>query len=271
MKFFLSDDVAWEQSDLEGTAMVKSWDLNAKSISTVLSALALGIALSVGGYVLAGGASSNNETGFGTVDVSASGSATGTPDTLSMQLSVTTTAHSAAAALNKNDTEMRHLQSVFHSNGVLQRDLQTTGLSVSPNYNRKGGVVSYGAEDDLSVTLHNIAKSGAVIDSAENAVGNDVSISDIEFSLSKTSGLERNARFQAMQNARSEAEDFAKGSGEALGPIEKITIGQQSLPPTPLLPTLHASAFGSTASPVPIKPGTEQVSVEVDVIYRLDP
>jgi uncharacterized protein YggE len=249
--------------------MAKVWGLKSKVTTNVLSGLALAIALSVGGYVLSGGGSSSNQPGSGTVDVSATGSATGMPDTLSVELTVTTNASSAATALNKNDTEMRHLQSVFTSNGVLSRDLQTTGLSVSPNYNNKGKVTGYGAEDDLSVTLHNIAKAGKVIDSAEDAVGNDVSINNISFSLSNTSRLDKDARARAMQNARSEALDFARGGGEALGPIEKITSTQSSSTPPPFEPAIGASARGSAASPVPVSAGTEQVSVQVDVVYRL--
>ena len=247
--------------------MAKPFSFDLKILPLACSLLELAVSLSAVGYVLATSGSSSNAGGNGSIEVTATAQEKGTPDTLSLQLAVMTNARSSAIALNRNDTEMRHLQAIFRDAGVASSDLQTNNLSVGPTYNENGKVNGYQAEDDLGVTLHDIARSGAVIDSAENAVGNDVEINSISFSISSDSSLLRRASVLAMQQARAQAEDFARGGNEVLGSIVKVSQ-VQSTTPQPLEPVFNAAA-GVARSPVPIRPGTEQVSVEVDVVYRL--
>lgn len=233
---------------------------------TVLALAAVLVALAALGVGLAN--SSAIPAARASIEVNATGSATGAPDTLDVHLAVTTTASSAAKALNRNNTEMHHLQAVFVGSGVAVKDLQTENLQVSPSYDQNGKISGYQAEDDLDVTLHNLAKSGAVIDVAQNAVGNDVAISSIEFSFSKNAPLLHAARLAAMSQARSEAADLAQGAGASLGPVQHISVSSPSPVPTPLPFGANASSAGVKAS-VPIRPGTQSVSVSVDVIYDL--
>jgi len=235
------------------------------TVAVALAVVALAVAASAGGYLLAGGANGSTATS-GTVEVTATGVVRGTPDTLTLQLAVVTKAKSATLALDQNNVDMRRVQAVFVSAGVKSANLQTSGLDVSPDYDNKGRLTGYGAEDDLTATLTDISRSGAVIDAAEHAAGNDVEINDIAFSLSKTSGLDRRARVLAMSEARAEALDFARGGGEALGSIERITQSETS---TPVSPLPGFSAAAAAPSSVPVKAGTESVSVQVDVVYRL--
>lgn len=215
---------------------------------------------------MGGPSSAGVATGSGTIEVTGSANVEGTPDTLTLQMAVVTTQSSAAAALTRSNREMRRLQAVLTAAGVASADLATSGLNVSPTYDQASKVNGYQAEDDLTATLHDIAKSGAVIDAAENSVGNDAQINSIAFSLSNTGALQARARAEAMANARAQAESFARGGDETLGSIVKISPVQQSIPsPEPF----NASAGAVKAVPVPIKPGRTQVSVQVDVIYRL--
>lgn len=234
--------------------------------TAVLAATALLIALAGLGLALANGSSSS--TSPGTVEVNATGTATGSPDTLTVDLSVNTTASSAVKALNQNNTETHHLQAVFVGAGVLAKDLQTENLQVSPTYNQNGKISGYQADDDLNATLHRISKAGAVIDDAENAVGNDVSIDSINFSFSNNAPLVAKAHLAAMNNARAQAQQLAKGAGESLGLVEHITTSEQS-PPPPLPFAAKSAAAGIKAAPVPIRAGTESVSVQVDVVFYL--
>ena len=192
---------------------------------------------------------------------------TGRPNTLTVQIGVSTNAASATSALDENDAEMRNLQTTLVRAGVKSDDLETTNLQISPNYDSDGLITSYGTEDDLTVTLHDIARSGSVIDAAAHAVGNDVQIQGISFSITGTSALLEAARVEAVQNAEGEASDLANGAHASLGPIIRITDEeQQTTPPSPLFSNAIAAAAKSS---VPLQPGAEQLSVQVNVVFQL--
>ena len=213
-------------------------------------------------------AASSASTGHATIEVTGTGTATGTPDTLTIQLAISTTADNATSALDNNNSEMKALEDVLTGAGVAKSDLQTSNLSLSPNYDSSGTIKSYGVEDNLTVTIRNLSTSGAVIDAAAHAAGNDVQIQGISFSISDTSTLMKTARLQAMQNANAQASDLATGAGSSLGPVIKITDQEQSVNPPPR--EFGASLpMASSAAAVPVQAGSEQISVQVDVIYAL--
>ncbi|MCU1489677.1 MAG: hypothetical protein JWM85_1082 [Acidimicrobiaceae bacterium] len=246
--------------------MAKRFPLQGSDLAIALGALAVAIGLAAGGLALT--AQGSSQSAPGTVEVTGTGTVTAAPDTLAVQIAVITTAGSAAQALNTNNREMRHVQAIFLAAGVKASDLMTTGLNVAPHYNSQGTQQGYSAEEDLTATLHAIAKSGAVIDAAESAVGNDVQIQGITFSLSSTATAMSEARVQAVQNAKQAAADFARGDGESVGPLVKISPVQTSVPEP--LPFAANGAAGTARSAVPIKPGTQTVSVQVDVVFRLN-
>ena len=234
---------------------------------SVLAALAFATALSALGYTLSSGSTPSRATG--TISVSADARLNGAPDTLTALFAVTTTASSAASALDQNDSLMQRLQNVFTTSGVPASGLQTSDLSVSPTYNNKGGLTGYRTEDDLSVTMHNFTKASRAIGVAENLVGDAVQINGITFSLSNNSELLRHARALAMQQALAEAAGFTSGAGETVGAAIQISNQQQVTTPLPFASgRLYKSAFAAGLA-VPIQAGTLQVDVHVNVTYRL--
>ena len=248
------------------------WSRTSKP-ATALAVLGLAAAGSFGGLLLAGGSASASG-GLGaapnaTVEVTGTGTVTGTPDTLTVQLAVQTKAASATAALDQNNAEMATLQSTLTAAGVATKDLQTSNLSLSPNYDNNGSVTSYVVQDDLSATLRELTSAGAVIDAAAHAVGNDVQIQGISFSISDTSGLLKQAREQAMQDAAAKAANLAAGAGASLGAVVKVTDQENLQSPVPMYAALKAASAAGAAAPVPVQAGSQQLSVQVDVVYQL--
>jgi uncharacterized protein len=238
------------------------------------AALIVGAAIVIGGtfggLFLAGTSAASSRSAVATdatIDVTGTGVARGTPDTLTMQIAVSTTEPTAEAALETNNAKMTALQAVFRRSGATPQDLQTTGLNLSPNYDSSGYVTGFSVEDDLAVTMHDLARVGAIIDDAADAVGNATEIEGISFSISDSSALAKVARTEAMANAKREASDLASAGGYALGPVMKITDHEQTSTPPPPIFAGTAAAFAKSA--VPLQPGSEQLSVQVDVVYEL--
>ena len=236
--------------------------------SLVISVVALAVAFSAIGYALSLNTALTNASS-GTVAVSATGSVTARPDTLSVDFSVDSKATTSRAALTKNNTETHALEASLMGAGVPASDLQTTGLSVTPSFDSNGRPNGYVAENDVTATLHNLQKSGQVIDGAEATVGNDLSITNTTYSITHLARFETAARGNAMRNALSKARGLAAGVNESVGQVIKITENEQQNAPPPLA-FGAARAAGSAAQPsVPLRPGTQTVVVNVDVSFAL--
>jgi uncharacterized protein YggE len=199
--------------------------------------------------------------------ITVTGSATvqGTPDTLSFTIGVHNTASTATAALEANNAEVGKLEAALEAKGVAATDLQTSSLDIYENQNSHGVVTGFSVDDDLNVTMHNVSAAGAAIDAGAQAVGNDVSLYGISFSISNESALLAKARAEAMLNARTEASQLAAGAGLTLGSIVKV-IDQENSQPQPVF---YGAASVPARAGVPINQGTQPISVQVSVVYSL--
>jgi len=201
-----------------------------------------------------------------TITVTGTGKVSGTPDTATVVMGVTAAGASATDALDRNNAEMASLQQTLTAAGVATSAMQTSGLDLQPNYSTDGTVTGYQADDDLTVTLDDLSLAGTTVDAAAHAVGNDVQIQGISFSISDTSPLLKQAREEAMQDAASTASALAAGAGTTLGPIIQVTDRESVT--APVFAPGAITAAGSTAS-VPIQAGTQPLSVQVQVVYQL--
>jgi uncharacterized protein YggE len=217
-----------------------------------------GAVLAANNSPVAGSGAQITVTGMATVQ--------GTPDTVNFQIGVSSRGSTATAALAKNNTEVSNLEAALESHGVTASEMQTSQLDIYTNTNKNGDVTSFAVDDDLDVTMTQVSDAGSALDAAAGAVGNDVTLDGISFSISNTSALLATARAEAMENARTEADQLAAGAGLKLGPIVKVTDEENAQP------TYDFAGDGLAALPaarVPIETGTQPVSVQVSVVYSL--
>jgi len=203
-----------------------------------------------------------------TVTVTGTGVVEGNPNTVTIELGVTTNAASATGALAANDQQISRVTALLGRSGVLPRDIETSGLSLGQQTNNAGVVTGYSANDTLTITVTGIARAGVIIDAAAQVVGNAIQLDGVTFSIANTSPLLREARAAALDDARLEAGQLAAGIGAVLGPVVKIVDESESSPPEPFFGGVHA---GSAAALVPLSGGSQQLSVEVQVVYALRP
>jgi uncharacterized protein YggE len=202
-----------------------------------------------------------------TITVTGSGTVTGTPNTMSFQIGVQSVAASATAALSENNVKTAALESSLLHNGVTKKDLQTSNLSIYANTNSNGVITGFTASDELNVTTHELRTAGAAIDAAARAVGNGIQLSGVTFSISDQSKFLASARARAMQNARTEATQIARGGDTSVGPIVRVTDEENTGSTGVVYP---ASEFANAAANrVPIEAGSQSISVQVEVVYSL--
>lgn len=232
------------------------------TVAIVLLIVVLAVGIGFAGVAIG----SSRRTPAATITVTGSGTIKGTPDTLSFQIGVQTQRPTAAAALSVNNARVSGLERALSRHGVTRQDMQTSNLSLYEDTNDNGQLVGFTVSDDLNVTLHKIADAGRAIDAAANAAGPGVQLSGITFSISNDSTLLAHARARAMQNAKTEATDIAKGGGTSVGAIVRVT-DQENSGSSIVYP--FADAYAATSAGVPIEAGSESLNVQVTVVYAL--
>ena len=193
------------------------------------------------------------------------GTVTGTPDTLTVVLGVSTRAASAADALSDNNTRATGVRDVLRGRGVTADDLRTSGLSISPTLENDGRISGYEVSNQVTATLRDVAGAGALIDAAARAAGDAVRVQQISFGIDDDAEPRARARADAVRQAVTQARQLADAAEVGLGPILSITEVTEGQPPVPIT---RDSAAGAQAS-IPIEPGTQDVSVTVEVVHAV--
>ncbi len=209
------------------------------------------------------------------ITVNGTGLVSGTPDVLELYLGVDTRADSAGEALKENSELTVGILKVLRDAGVDEDDIQTTGLSIYPVFDDDGEVIiAYSVSNRVVAKLRDLNTAGGVIDEATEAAGDDIIVQGLYFSIDDNSKLVEQARNEAVKRAKEQAEQLASAAGVELGELR--SIDEQYTPVGPALDAREAApsstpttSGGEDATSVPIQPGTEQLSVEVTLVYDI--
>ena len=203
------------------------------------------------------------------ITVTGTAQVAGKPDTLRLDLSVQTRGATVAKALESANSLTSRVQASLTKNGVSAKDIQTSNLQVQPEYSYPSGgtpvIKGYTVSEGVTAALRNLGKAGNAITAAVNAGGNAVQVNGISLDLEDNGKLLTAARDQAVANAKTKAEQYAKASGRNLGAVVSIT--ETVADPPPVDYSRAALAAKDSASPVPIQAGSENVGVTVTVVY----
>ena len=208
--------------------------------------------------------------------VQGNGVATGTPDQLTLVTEVDVTESSAEAALAADDSQAAAVEHALVSDGVASKNIQTTNLSIQPNYSTVNNTVTltgYSVSDTVTANFGApFSNAGKAIDDITAIAGNDVRIDNLSFAFADPRALEDQARTDAVGQAVSHAASMAAAAGEKLGAICSVTdntaVQSYNLQYTRNVP-YASSASGAPATP--LRPGSQQETDQVTVVYALKP
>lgn len=206
--------------------------------------------------------------GSGTLTVTGMATVNAVPDQATLSLGVTTTGETAAAAMAANNDAASAVIARLIAAKVADRDIQTTGLSLNPNWvmNADGTeqvIQGYIASSTLTVRIAALETAGSVLDAAVTDGAN--TLNGLTFGLADPRPIQDDARKAAVADALARAQVLALAAGETLGPIVSITEGGGGQQPMPML-------FKAAAdSAVPLAAGEVGVSAEVTIVWQLKP
>jgi uncharacterized protein YggE len=221
-----------------------------------------GAAVLIAGTTGAGPGSS----GAAAITTNGTGTVSGAPDTMTIAINVSTSDAHASAALGHNNTVATAVQQALQRDGVAVKDIQTTGLSLQQTY--PPSPAGYQVDDQVTATLRDLSRAGSAIDDAVAAAGDAGRLNGVSFSMSGTSPLLAAARNQAVAAARAEAQQLAAAAGEHLAGLVSLTDQPQPSETGPMSFAAAGAAVPSSA-PVPVKPGTQQLSVVVTAVWAV--
>jgi uncharacterized protein YggE len=201
-----------------------------------------------------------------TIEVTGVGTVTVKPDTARVNVGVRVSAATASQALDRASVSATALIAAVKDAGVSADDITTTDVSVYPMYSNESVITSYVASNSLVVTVRDIDRAGEIIDAAATAAGDDISISGIMFFVDETESVIGAARTEAIENARARAEAYATGGDVTLG--EVLRISETSSRYWPVWASGGDMEGGGVD--VPIETGTQDLSVDVSVVFAID-
>jgi len=193
------------------------------------------------------------------------------PDTALVTIGVATDGDTGAAALSANSAALAKVIAAIRAFGVESKDLQTSGLSLTPRYSRqekptdRPRIIGYTAGNVVTARVHDLGKLGDLLDKVTLAGANR--IDGIAFAVSNQEGLLDEARRRAVADARRKADLYAAAGGFTLGRI--LTLTEESAPAYRPMMARAAPAAAPAGVEVPIEAGEATLSVRVRVAWSL--
>jgi uncharacterized protein len=213
--------------------------------------------------VLALAASSTGNT----ITVVGTGSASAAPDEGILSIGVAATRPSVRDAVSQATTDMNHLLGALHGQGVQDKDIQTSWISINQQTNCcPQTVTGYASSNQVSVTVHHVASATAIVEASIDAVGNDLQLNGINLQVADTTAITKSARAAAMSDAYARAQDWARLAGHHVGgliDVSEIVAPSQA-------PSLGIGKGGGGGG-IPIEIGQMSVTVTFTATYELLP
>lgn len=207
-------------------------------------------------------------TSTGTIVVSGTGRVAVQPDVADLRLGVTVAKPTVEAARGEAAATMDAILRAVDGAGVARADVRTAMLSVQPRYDYRDGrapvLTGYEIANVVEVSVRDLSALGDVIDATLTAGA--TSMDALSFRLADPRPAEREARRQAMAEARSRADVLAEAAGVTVQGVSDIVEGQPVRPPGPVAKAERMALAADAGTPV--EAGTLEVAVTVNVTYR---
>jgi hypothetical protein len=204
------------------------------------------------------------------LDVTASGEVTRVPDVAVISAGVLTRQQTASSAIQENSSRMERVLSALRRAGVADRDVQTSSLSLSPEYryqeNQPPQLVGYTASNQVSIRFRDIRNSGKILDALVAEGANQ--INGPSLTIDKPEAALDEARQQAIANGRVRAELYARALGKRVARVVSVSEGGGGYPVPPPMPVMMEARMAGQAD-TKVVPGEQKLQVSVSMVFDL--
>lgn len=238
-----------------------------------VAALALGAlvvavaALAVRPTAVVGAPTTDGTPAAHTITVTGSGTITLVPDIAHVTVGVTMNKTTVKEARADAATAMNAVIAAIKALGVDDKDLQTVGLNLYPQYGPNGTqrIIGYQISEQLQITVRDLDKVGDVVDAATTTGATDVN--GVSFDVADPAKAMDDARAKAIEAARTTASAMASAAKVSLGTVLSISESAVS-GPQPYYAAGAKSLDSAAATPVQI--GTQDLQATVTVVFEIN-
>ncbi|MBY5327653.1 SIMPL domain-containing protein [Rhizobium leguminosarum] len=209
------------------------------------------------------------------ISVTGDGESSVAPDMAVVNLAVVKQAKTAREALDENNKAMNDVLAALKSGGIAERDLQTSGFSIQPQYNypqpvdgqqQQPQLIGYQTINSVTVRLRDLAKLGTVIDQSVTLGINQGG--EIQFTNDKPDAAIEEARKAAVADAVKRAKTLSEAAGVKLGRILEINENVPRAMPQPVYRATMMKEASDAA--VPVQGGENNYNVSVTVTFAIE-
>ncbi|MFA7309925.1 MAG: SIMPL domain-containing protein [Candidatus Paceibacterota bacterium] len=251
-------------------------------VVVTLSALTLFLIVgAIGGlksyrYIGSGVAASN------TINVSGEGEVFAVPDTATFSVSVIETAKDVTTAQTAAVKKGNDIVAYLKSQGINEKDIQTTDYSVNPQYEYTQGVcpssgycppgrqvlTGFQVSETLTVKVRDTTKAGTLLSGVGTRGASNVS--GLSFTIADEDLLKAQARDKAIAQAKAKAEVLAKSLGVNI--VRVVGFNENDGDRIYYAKTMALGMGGadSAAAPAPeIQTGQNKITSNVNITYEI--
>lgn len=209
------------------------------------------------------------EKGPGTVSVTGHAEATVTPDVAVVTTGVVTTGPDVETARMDNDRVMRKIIDALVAAGIGRNRIATSQFNLQPLYKNEardggqGAIAGYRLQNNVTVTVEDLGKTGAVIDAAFAAGANQ--FYGLQFAVRDDGKLRDELLRKAVQDGRHKAAVMAEALGASLGRPLKVSEAGRYAPAADSYRTLKAAQGNA-----PVESGSLTVGLDVSMEFALE-
>jgi uncharacterized protein len=203
------------------------------------------------------------------ISVSGTGRVIVSPDVADLRLGVQVTRTTVKDARNVAADQMNKVIAALKKLGIADKDLQTTGLSLQPNYtytNNTPRLTGYTLSNAVSVTVRDLNKLGDAID--DGLAAGATTLDGVYFRVDDPAKAQDQARKEAMAQAKAKAQTLASAGGVSIKGVASISETSGALPP-PIYYSGDKLGAAARDAATPIQVGTNDVMVTVTVEYLI--
>ena len=202
------------------------------------------------------------------LDLSVTGEATRVPDVALISAGVVSHSATATAAIGDAANRMDRVRAAFKRSGVADRDVQTSSLSLNPEYrypdNQAPQLTGYTASNQVTVRFRDLRNSGKILDALVAEGANQISGPNL--TIDNPDAALDEARANAVASGRARAQLYARSLGMRVVRLVSVSEsgGYAVPPPAPPQPMMMARAASTK-----IDPGEQKLQVSLAMVLEL--
>lgn len=218
--------------------------------------------------------------GYRSFGVNGEGKAVAVPDVAKFNFSVITQGGEDLDSLQEQNSEkINQAIKVLEEANIEDEDIKTSGYNVNPRYQNVAcnfqqtcpppRIVGYEISQNVEVTVRDFSVIGEVLSNLVSVGVN--SVSNLRFTVDELDDIKQQARSEAIQKAKLQAEKVAEAGGFRLGKLLSVEDISDYYPYNPGFGggAMEADVrLSSQATPV-INPGSQEIVVRVNLRYEI--